>query len=422
MSPNHSSEDASPPTALLSDQLHSGSTFSWSFVSTPNLTPSRAPHPETLLAAAGCGSEDGTGAVTPPVHFSTTFERAVDGNWPGGHIYSRDSNPTRCLFEEALAELEGAARCAAFASGMAAANAAISALCGGGHLIIPHDIYHGVRVLAETVWRSWGLEVSTVDYSGDWLPAVRKDTRLIWVETPSNPRALITDVAAVCGEARKLGIPTLVDSTWNTPLIMRPVELGADYVMHSTTKFLGGHSDVLGGALLAASDSGFETIREVQKIAGAVMDPFSAWLTLRGMRSLAARLERQCRTAERVAAFLDAHPAVTRVYYPGLTDHPGHEIAAREMTRFGAMMSFEVPGLRPAAMSVAGRLKVFQRATSLGGTESLVEHRASIEPEPPVSPEGLLRLSIGLEHEDDLLADLDQALSASGGTASGHGN
>ncbi|MFT5514348.1 MAG: cystathionine gamma-synthase [Rhodothermales bacterium] len=368
-------------------------------------------HIETLLATAGCLVNQDAGAVTPPIHTSTTFDRATDGTYESGFVYSRNANPTRTLFEETLARLEGAEGCAAFSSGMAACNTVISALCPGGHLLLPEDVYHGVRHLAGTTWRQWGLETSVVDYSADWEQALRPNTSLIWMETPSNPLVRITDVQAISARARELGIPTVVDSTWNTPLLLRPLDLGATIVVHSTTKYLAGHSDVLGGAALTRDAEVLEKIRHVQTSGGAVMDPFSAWLTLRGMRSLGPRMNAQCTSAARVAEWLANHREVETVHYPGLATHPLHEVASRQMSRFGGMLSFEVGGGRPAAMAVAGRLKTFRRATSLGGTESLVEHRASIEPEPPTSPEGLLRLSVGLEHIDDLLQDLETALT-----------
>jgi cystathionine gamma-synthase len=365
---------------------------------------------ETLLATAGCEVDDSTGAVTPPVHFSSTYDRAIDGSYPSGYSYARDANPTRALFETTMAQAEGAEDCAAFGSGMAACNALIAAVCAGGHIVLPHDVYHGLREVVESTWKAWGLKATPVDFSEGWLRAVRPDTRLIWMETPSNPLVQITDIAAVVRAAVDLAIPTVVDSTWNTPLITRPLDLGATYVVHSATKYLAGHSDLLGGVVLGGTLA-MKPVRHVQKHGGGVMDPFSAWLTLRGMRSLGARLTAQCKSAQQVAEFLDLHAGVRVVHYPGLPSHPGHAIARKQMRHFGGMLSFEVDGGRLAAMALAGRLKVFRRATSLGGTESLVEHRASIEPEPPSSPEGLLRLSVGLEHIDDLLGDLAQALS-----------
>jgi cystathionine gamma-synthase len=372
---------------------------------------SRKHHLQTRLAVAGCRPDPVTGAITPPIHPATTYQRAADGSFPTGFHYTRDRNPTRSLLEEELADIEGAEECAAFSSGLAAASAVISATCAGGHLLLPDDVYHGVREQATTVWKPWGLQVSSADFSGDWESRVRPDTRVIWLETPSNPLARITDIQSVCSVARQMGILTVVDSTWTTPVLQRPLELGADFVLHSTTKYLGGHSDVLGGAILGRSaDDTFQAIRAVQRLGGAVLDPFSCWLILRGMRSLTARIDVQCRTAGLLANFLHEHGRVRVVHYPGLPSHPGHEIARKQMSEFGAMLSFEIPGRRADALRLAARLSVFRRATSLGGTESLVEHRASIEPQPPASPEGLLRLSVGLEHPDDLLGDLERAL------------
>ena len=296
---------------------------------------------------------------------------------------------------------------------MAAANAVFQALAPGDHVILPDDIYHGVRHLADTVFAPWGLSVSRVDLTNlDALTAtLRPETRLIWAETPSNPMLKVTDLRAIAQRAHAAGARLVVDSTWTTPLLQRPLALGADLVVHSVTKYLSGHSDVLGGALVARrEDAFFERLRAIQQGAGAVLDPFSAWLTLRGMRSLAARLRLQCTTAHRVATFLHDHPRVARVNYPGLPAHPGYAIARQQMDDFGAMLSFEVEGTAAEAMAVAARAKVFRRATSLGGTESLIEHRASIEAPPTRTPPTLLRCSIGLEHEDDLLADLAQAL------------
>ncbi len=371
------------------------------------------PHLETLLAQAGCGPDPSTGALVAPIHLSTTFERASDGSYPQGYVYSREANPTRQQFEATLAALEGGRACAAFASGMAAANAVFQALRPGDHVILPDDIYHGVRHLVATVFAPWGLRHTQVDLTDlDALEAaLRPETRLVWAETPSNPMLKITDLRAVAERAHAADALLLVDSTWTTPLLQRPLDLDADLVLHAVTKYLGGHSDVLGGALVARADVAFfARLRALQRGAGPVMDPFSAWLALRGMRSLAARLRLQCTTARRLAAFLDEHPKVARVHYPGLPAHPGHAIAQRQMRDFGGMLAFEVRGGQDEAMAVAARVGVFKRATSLGGTESLIEHRASIEAPPTRTPETLLRCSIGLEHVDDLLEDLSQAL------------
>lgn len=372
------------------------------------------PHLETLLAHAGCQVDPQTGAVVSPLHLSTTFERAEDGSFPHGYHYARSSNPTRNQLEATLAELEGGAGCVACASGMAASMAVLQALRPGDHLILPDDVYFGVRHLVTSLFEAWGLTYTAVDLTNlDVLEAaLRPETRLVWAETPSNPLLKITDLAAVADRVRTSEARLIVDSTWTTPLLQRPLDLGADLVLHSVTKYLAGHADVLGGAVIARDeDDFFERIRNVQAAAGPVMDPFSAWLSLRGMRSLAARLRVQCTSAGRLAAFLDDHPGVTRVHYPGLPSHPGHDVAQRQMEDFGGMLSFEVDGSEADAMAVAARLKVFTRATSLGSTESLIEHRASIEAPPSPTPKTLLRVSVGLEHVDDLLADLSQALA-----------
>ena len=371
------------------------------------------PHLETRLAHAGGVPDPETGALIPPIHLSTTYERGADGVYPRGFVYSRLANPTRLRFETALAALEGGAACAAFASGMAAATAVLQALRPGDHLLLPDDVYYGVRRLVETVFAEWGLAWSEADMTDPDAveAALRPETRLVWTETPSNPMLKITDLRAVAERAHAAGARLLVDGTWMTPFLQRPFEHGADLVLHSVTKYLGGHSDVLGGAVVFRTEDALsERVRALQTSAGAVMDPFSAWLAIRGMRTLAARLRMQCDTARRLAAFLQTHPAVARVHHPSLPEHPGHAVARRQMDDDGAMLSIEVRGGREEALGVAARVKVFTRATSLGGVESLIEHRASIEAPPSRTPESLLRLSVGLEHPDDLLADLSQAL------------
>ena len=372
------------------------------------------PHLETLLAQAGCQADPQTGAIVSPLHLSTTYERAEDGTYPHGFFYARSGNPTRHQLETTLAALEGGAACLACASGMAAAMAVLQALRPGDHLILPDDVYFGVRHLVTSLFEGWGLAYTAVDFTDlDALEAaVRPETRLVWAETPSNPLLKITDLEAVAERTRAADVRLVVDSTWATPLLQRPLELGADLVLHSVTKYLAGHADVLGGAVIAKEeDAFFERVRNVQTSAGPVLDPFSAWLTLRGLRSLAARLRVQCESAGRLATFLDAHPKVARVHYPGLPSHPGHAVARRQMRAFGGMLSFEVDGDEADAMAVAARTRVFTRATSLGSTESLIEHRASIEAPPTETPRTLLRVSVGLEHVDDLLEDLSQALA-----------
>ncbi len=371
-------------------------------------------HPETLLAHAGCRPDPATGAVTSPIHLSTTFEREADGSYPTGFFYSRADNPNRRQLEELTASLEGGAAAAAFGSGMAASMAVLQALKPGDHVLFPDDVYHGVRYLLETIFSEWGLRATVVDLSD--LPAVEavleQGVQLVWAETPSNPMLKITDLTAVAERAHAAGARLIVDGTWTTPLLQCPLDFGADLVLHSVTKYLAGHSDVLGGIVVARTpDDFFNRIRTVQTAGGPVLDPFSAWLTMRGMRSLAARLHVQCASAARIADFLADCPRIAQVNFPGLASHPGHDIARRQMKSFGAMLSFQVEGDRSDAMAVAGRVRLFTRATSLGGTESLIEHRASIETQPTRTPENLLRVSVGLEHVDDLLADLSQALN-----------
>lgn len=371
------------------------------------------PHSDTLLAHAGCTPDPTTGALVAPPVLSTTFERAADGSYPGGYVYARASNPTRNALEGVLAALEGGTEAAAFASGMAAAHAVFQALPPGSHVVLADDVYYGVRVLLDTVLADT-LSYTAADLSqpGALEASLQTNTRLVWAETPSNPLLRITDLGAVAKITRARGIPLAVDGTWATPLLQKPLDLGADLVVHSLTKYMAGHSDVLGGAVVARDADGlFNRVRQFQQTAGPVLDPFSAWLTLRGLRTLHVRLERQCATAAHVARFLNDHPAVARVHFPGLATHPGHDVAARQMARPGGMLSFVLAD-ESRARALGGRLRVFRQATSLGGTESLVEHRASIEGPTTRAPEGLLRVSIGLEHAADLTDDLARALGA----------
>lgn len=373
-----------------------------------------APRLETLLAQTGCHADVPSRDVVSPIHLSTTFERAADGTYPGGYAYSRANNPNRHLLEETTAQLEGGAAAAAFASGMAAVAAILQALRPGDHVIVPDDVYHGVRQLLEDILVPWGLRYTYADLTdaGAVGAGITPATRLIWAETPSNPLSRITDLAAIARLAHEHDALLAVDGTWTTPLLQRPIEHGADLVMHSLTKYMAGHSDVLGGIIVAAKvDETFERVRSYQVAAGPVMEPFSAWMTMRGLRSLPARMALHCRNAGAVAEWLNGHSRVSKVHYAGLMQHPGHKLAASQMDDFGGMLSFEINGGAEEAFGVAARTKIFRRATSLGGTESLIEHRASIERPPTMTPQNLLRLSIGLEHIDDLLADLDQALA-----------
>jgi cystathionine gamma-synthase len=381
-------------------------------------------HPQTRLAHGG-GPDPATGAVTPPVHVATTFARNAEGQLRGAHQYARTGNLTREQFEQALAHLEAGAGeghglgCAAFASGMAATNALFQSLEDGAHVVLADDVYHGTRALLEDVFARWGLTFTEADLTdpGALRRALRPETHLVWAETPSNPLLKITDLRATAEATHEAGALLVADATWTTPLVQRPLSLGADAVVHSATKYLGGHSDLLGGAVVASAESAlFEQVRAVQQKAGAVLGARGAWMALRGMRTLAARLRLQQQNAERVADFLSGHAAVEQVHFPGLPGHPGHATAQEQMDGFGAMCSFEVAADTDSqaferAKAVAGGCAVFVQATSLGGTESLVEHRAPVEPEGAATPPGLVRLSLGLEHPDDLVADLDQALA-----------
>ena len=369
--------------------------------------------PETIAVHAGRKVDSVTGAVAEPIHLSTTFQRAENGTFPTGFDYTRTNNPNRAALEQALALLEGGAVAAAFASGVAAAMAVMQALSPNDHVIAPLEAYYGVLRLLRGLFTRWGLEVDFVDMTD--LATVkntrRSNTKLIWIETPSNPTLKLTDIAAVAEIAHEGGARLVCDNTWS-PLIQRPFACGADVVMHSTTKYFGGHSDVLGGALIAReADDFFQRVREVQTVGGAVPAPFDCWLVHRGMQTLPWRMRAHCENAKQVAEFLESHPQVARVHYPGLTSHPQHTLATRQMNSFGGMLSFERKGDRAAAMALPNRMKIFTRATSLGGVESLIEHRQSIEGPESLTPDTLLRLSIGLEHPADLIADLDQALA-----------
>ena len=370
-------------------------------------------HLETLAVHAGRRPDPATGAVMPPIHLSTTFERAADGTYTDGFVYTRSENPNRRALEECLAALEGGAEAAAFSSGMAASAAIFQTLGTGDHVIFPDDVYFGTSRLLREVLGPWELAYSVVDMTdlAAVRAAVRPQTKLIWVETPSNPLLKISDIAAVAEIAHAAGARCAVDNTWPSPAGQQPLALGADLVMHATTKYLGGHSDLLGGAVIArTSDAFFERIRLVQTVGGAVPSPFDCWLLMRSIRTLPYRLRAHTENAQRVAEFLASHPAVAVVHYPGLPTHPGYAVAQRQMKLSGGMLSIQVHGGAAEAMAVAARVQLFTRATSLGGIESLIEHRASVEGTHSTTPANLLRISIGLEHPDDLIADLRQAL------------
>ncbi|MFY2762716.1 trans-sulfuration enzyme family protein [Arenimonas sp. MALMAid1274] len=368
---------------------------------------------ETLAVHAGGESDRETGAMVPPIHLATTFRHGPAGERVAGYEYQREHNPTQDRLETALAALERGNAALAFGSGMAAMHALLESLPPGSHVLIPTDCYTGLRTLVQEFLPERGFSGSAVDMADlDAVrAALRPETRLLWAETPSNPQLQVADIAALATLAHGHGALLACDNTFATPVLQQPLVLGADVVMHSTTKYLGGHSDVMGGALVfAARDALYDRVAHRRHITGGILAPFSAWLTLRGCRSLPARMAWHCRNARTLADFLAGHAAVSQVHYPGLASHPGHAIAARQMRDFGAMLSFRLAGGREAALRVAGALQLVANATSLGGPETLVEHRASVEGPTPHSPQDLLRMSVGLEHVDDLLADLAQAL------------
>jgi cystathionine gamma-synthase len=368
---------------------------------------------ETIAVHAGAAVDPTTGALAPPIHLSTTFEHGPASEAIHGFLYVREKNPTQQRLEGAMAQLEGGIASLAFASGMAACSAILQTLEAGSHVIFGDDLYIDLRNLIRGFLPKWRIEVSEVDLSdlGALERAMRPNTRLLWAETPSNPLMKVADIAALAEIAHRGGARLLIDSTFATPMIQRPLGLGADIVLHSTTKYCGGHSDAQGGCLIVKQRELLDQLFHVRSILGAVASPFNSWLVLRGLRSLACRMERHSANALAVAKALEESPAVERVCYPGLLSHPGHEIAARQMRGFGGMLSFLVSGGREEALHVAENLKLFVNATSLGGPESLIEHRASSEGKLSRAPANLLRLSIGLEHPDDLIEDLTRALA-----------
>jgi cystathionine gamma-synthase len=367
---------------------------------------------ETLAVHAGRTIDPATGAVSAPIHLSTTFERDIEGTYSRGFMYTRNSNPNREALERGVSLLEAGETAAAFGSGTAAAMALFQALAPGDHVLAHVDAYYGTSRLLREIFLRWGLDADFVDMSNleELKKALRPQTKLAWAETPSNPLLKIVDLAAIAEIVHGTGALCVCDNTW-APVLQRPFEVGADLILHSTTKYFGGHCDVAGGIVLAKKESEFfQRVRAIQYSGGAVPSPFDCWLILRGMRTLPWRMRAHSENGMKVAEFLAQHQKVESVHYPGLRSHPGYEIARRQMSMFGGMLSFQVKDGRDAAMSVAAKTKIFIRATSLGGVESLIEHRASIEGPGTTSPENLLRLSIGLENADDLIEDLDQAL------------
>ncbi|MDT5038543.1 MAG: cystathionine gamma-synthase [Micromonosporaceae bacterium] len=374
---------------------------------------------DTLAIHAGQEPDPRTGAVVPPIYQTSTFAQDAVGSPRLGYEYSRSANPTRDALQECLAALEGGHRGLAFASGLAAEDALLRTVCRpGDHVVIPGDAYGGTYRLFDRVAQPWGLDftpadLSDIDAAG---AALRRGTRVVWVETPTNPLLGIVDLTALAGLAHDAGALLVVDNTFASPYLQQPLAHGADVVVHSTTKYIGGHSDVIGGALVVGDAALGEELAYHQNAMGSVPGPFDAWLTLRGIRTLGVRMERHCDNAERIAEFLAGHPTVGTVLYPGLRSHPGHDVAAKQMRRFGGMISFRAVGGAAAAVEICNRARLFILGESLGGVESLIEHpgqmtHASVAGSPLEVPADLVRLSVGIETIDDLLADLDHALA-----------
>jgi cystathionine gamma-synthase len=372
---------------------------------------------ETIAVRVGRDIEPATGEVAPAVHLSTTYERDLDGGFSRGYDYIRPDNPGRRALEQCIAALEGGADATAYASGSGASLAVFSLLRPGDHVLAPIESYHGTAKQLRDIVGPMGVSHSFVDMTNSEVvrKALTDKTRLVWLETPSNPMLNISDVETIADLAHGRGALVCVDNTFATPVWQKPLDLGADLVMHSSTKYFGGHSDVMGGAVVVRDRGGLsDQLRDYQGTSGNVPSPFDCWLVRRSLTTLACRVHAQTHTAARLVQFLHKNRAVERVFYPGLESHPGHEIARKQMSGFGAMLSFCVRGGRDEAFTVAGRTKLFTRATSLGGVESLIEHRKSVEGPHSVTPENLLRVSVGLENADDLIADLDEALRTSG--------
>lgn len=374
---------------------------------------------ETLAIHAGQEADPVTGAVVTPIYQTSTYKQDGIGGTRGGYEYSRTANPTRAALEGCLAALENGARALAFASGMAAEDCLVRTLCRpGDRVLIPGDAYGGTFRLFDKVMTAWGVKhepVLQTDLAAVARAAAQRRPRLIWAETPTNPLLSIVDIRALAAIAHEHGALLAVDNTFASPYLQRPLDLGADFVVHSTTKYLGGHSDVVGGAVVARDPAHAADLAFQQNATGAVAGPFDAWLTLRGVKTLAARMDRHCANAARVARALQDHPAVASVLYPGLPGHPGHDIAKSQMRNFGGMVSFRLAAGEEKAVEVCARTTLFTLGESLGGVESLIEHparmtHASVAGSPLEVPTDLVRLSVGIEDPEDLLADLARAL------------
>lgn len=375
-------------------------------------------HFETLAIHAGQPPDPATGAVMTPIYQTSTYAQSEVGVFKG-YEYSRTDNPTRTALQSCLAALEGADFGLAFASGLAATDTLFRLVAPGEHILLGDDVYGGTYRLLDKILRGYGVLFDPVNMADleAVAAALRPQTRLVWLETPTNPMLRLADIAAVSRLAHQAGAKVAVDNTFATPFLQQPLALGADFVVHSTTKYLGGHSDVVGGAILTSDAEAYQRLKFLQNAIGAVPGPMDCWLVLRGVKTLALRMERHCANAQQIAAFLAEHPAVARVHYPGLPDDPGHALAARQMRDFGGMISFVLKGGESAARKMVAATRIFTLAESLGGVESLIEHpaamtHASVADSPLAVDPGLVRLSVGVEHVEDLLADLEQALAA----------
>ncbi|MBI3720229.1 MAG: aminotransferase class V-fold PLP-dependent enzyme [Sphingobacteriales bacterium] len=371
-------------------------------------------HFETQAIQSTLVKDAQASSVTQPIYLTTTFERETDGSYAHGFVYSRLDNPNRKQLEASVALLENGDRAFAFASGMASINTMYQTLKTGDHVIIPDDAYYATEILLRDVYQRWGLQMTKVDMSNNEAvqKAVQSNTKMIWAETPSNPLLKVSDIESIAAIAHKAGAICVVDNTWATPVLQLPLDLGADAVMHSTTKYYGGHCDVLGGVLIIKNNNELiDKISSVQTKGGAVPSPFDCWMISRGIKTLSLRVKAQTESAGKLAEYLSTHPKIEKVNYPGLKSHPQHSVAAKQMKGgFGAMLSVQIKGNAKVAMELTGRLKLFTTATSLGGVESLVEHRRSVEGPYSVTPDNLLRVSVGVEHIDDLINDWKQAL------------
>lgn len=369
---------------------------------------------ETIAIHAGMKHDSKARSISPPMEPSTNFEHDAKGYQESDYIYTRDGNPNRDQLENVLAKLEKGEACAAFSSGIAAMNSVFMSVEKGSHILIPEDLYHGSRALLEKFGERWSVEYSSVDTTDleKFEAAFRDDTKLVILETPSNPLLLVTDLKKAIEIAHSKGALGCVDNTFATPYNTNPIEFGADLVMHSTSKYLGGHSDILGGAIVSAkNDEFFQRIKIIQKNQGAVPSPRDCWLLTRSIRSFPYRMRAHNENAQKIAEFLETHPKVLKVNYPGLKSSSGYEIATSQMKGFGGMISFLVDGDYDATLRIVANSKVVRRATSLGGIESLWEHRRSSESETSTTPENLIRFSVGLEHIEDLIEDVRQALT-----------